>query len=118
MRNQVNDSALSLFGESQEEDRRHIAELVLFRMQQLFANVPVQEDKPPGIWRGAGQFSSKPASVTASPTAEEKNFVSAPPPLTAQQLKEREELFGLTNSGASERATAAGAQHSVGDTFP
>jgi len=29
---EVNDSALSLMGESQEEDRRHIAELVLSRM--------------------------------------------------------------------------------------
>lgn len=31
---EVNDSALSLMGESQEEDRRHIAELVLSRMNQ------------------------------------------------------------------------------------
>ncbi len=32
---EVNDSALTLMGESQEEDRRHIAELVLSRMNQL-----------------------------------------------------------------------------------
>lgn len=32
---EVNDSALSLMGESQEEDRRHIAELVLSRMNQM-----------------------------------------------------------------------------------
>ncbi|XP_021913970.1 synapsin isoform X3 [Zootermopsis nevadensis] len=31
---EVNDSALSLMGDSQEEDRRHIAELVAHRMQQ------------------------------------------------------------------------------------
>jgi glutathione synthase/RimK-type ligase-like ATP-grasp enzyme len=30
---EVNDSALSLMGDSQEEDRRHIAELVAHRMQ-------------------------------------------------------------------------------------
>lgn len=32
---EVNDSALSLMGESQEEDRRHIAELVLSRMNNV-----------------------------------------------------------------------------------
>jgi len=30
---EVNDSALSLMGDTQEEDRRHIAELVAHRMQ-------------------------------------------------------------------------------------
>jgi len=30
---EVNDSALSLMGDTQEEDRRHIADLVTFRMQ-------------------------------------------------------------------------------------
>lgn len=32
---EVNDSALSLMGESQEDDRRHIADLVAHRMQVL-----------------------------------------------------------------------------------
>jgi len=36
---EVNDSALSLMGESQEEDRRHIAELCISRMQ-LLCKVP------------------------------------------------------------------------------
>ena len=30
---EVNDSALSLMGDSQEEDRRHIADLVVQKMQ-------------------------------------------------------------------------------------
>lgn len=33
---EVNDCALSLMGDTQEEDRRHIAELVTQRMQVLF----------------------------------------------------------------------------------
>lgn len=37
---QVNDSAMTLLGESQEEDRRNIAELVINRMQQCLQ--PVQ----------------------------------------------------------------------------
>lgn len=32
---QVNDSALTLLGDSQEEDRRHIADLVASRMQAI-----------------------------------------------------------------------------------
>lgn len=30
---EINDSALTLMGDSQEEDRRHIAELVVHKMQ-------------------------------------------------------------------------------------
>ncbi|XP_049790677.1 synapsin [Schistocerca nitens] len=39
---EVNDSALSLMGDSQEEDRRHIAELVAHRMQQLCTTLPTR----------------------------------------------------------------------------
>lgn len=35
---EVNDSALSLMGDTQEEDRRHIADLVTQRMQVIILN--------------------------------------------------------------------------------
>lgn len=45
---EVNDSALSLMGETQEEDRRHIADLVLSRMG-VVCKVPL------GVGQGQGQ---------------------------------------------------------------
>ncbi|KAF5278331.1 hypothetical protein FQA39_LY05820 [Lamprigera yunnana] len=47
---EVNDSALTLLGDSQEEDRRHIADLVVSRMQAICRpRTPPSEDNPPPV---------------------------------------------------------------------
>ncbi|KAF5307893.1 hypothetical protein FQR65_LT06460 [Abscondita terminalis] len=47
---EVNDSALTLLGDSQEEDRRHIADLVVSRMQAICRpRTPPTEDNPPPV---------------------------------------------------------------------
>ncbi|XP_065332931.1 synapsin [Cloeon dipterum] len=48
---EVNDSALSLMGDTQEEDRRHIADLVVFRMQNSTrpANQGPPQQPPPKL---------------------------------------------------------------------
>lgn len=45
---EINDSALTLLGDSQEEDRRHIADLVVSRMQAMCRpRTPTNEEPPP-----------------------------------------------------------------------
>lgn len=41
---EVNDSALTLMGDTQEEDRRHIADLVVTKMQVCFYNFIITID--------------------------------------------------------------------------
>jgi hypothetical protein len=62
---EVNDSAMSLLGESQEEDRRNIAELVLARMencvkaQQIqLQNLRARRDSESGIRRDSSSSNS------------------------------------------------------------
>ncbi|GJQ80394.1 Syn [Trypoxylus dichotomus] len=48
---EVNDSALTLLGDSQEEDRRHIADLVVYKMQAICRprSPPAEEPVPPPV---------------------------------------------------------------------
>lgn len=70
---EVNDSALTLLGDSQEEDRRHIADLVAARMQAICRpRSPVSEEPipPPVGPRGIlGSLTSLTHSETPPPSA-------------------------------------------------
>lgn len=73
MYNQVNDSALTLLGDSQEEDRRQIAELVSARMQAICrpkSPPPIEDNVPPPVGpRGIlGSLSSLTHSETPPPS--------------------------------------------------
>ncbi|XP_050305081.1 synapsin [Anthonomus grandis grandis] len=72
---EVNDSALTLLGDSQEEDRRHIADLVTARMQAICRprTPPGEEPVPPPV--GPRSILSSISSLTQSET---------PPPSTAE----------------------------------
>ncbi|KYN03694.1 Synapsin [Cyphomyrmex costatus] len=67
---EVNDSALSLMGDSQEEDRRHIAELVTAKMQ-VYCRPPSMLTKTAsrGSMSGSSQVGSPVEDRTAPPTA-------------------------------------------------
>lgn len=71
---EVNDSALTLLGDSQEEDRRHIADLVVSRMHAICRpkTPPSEEPAPPPVGpRGIlGSLSSLTHSDTPPPTSE------------------------------------------------
>nr|XP_023029085.1 synapsin [Leptinotarsa decemlineata] len=71
---EVNDSALTLLGDSQEEDRRHIADLVTSRMQAICrprTPPPAEEPVPPPVGpRGIlGSLSSLTHSETPPPSS-------------------------------------------------
>ncbi|XP_072377712.1 synapsin [Diabrotica undecimpunctata] len=71
---EVNDSALTLLGDTQEEDRRHIADLVSSRMQAICrprTPPPSEEPPPPPVGpRGIlGSLSSLTHSETPPPSA-------------------------------------------------
>nr|XP_012216531.1 PREDICTED: synapsin [Linepithema humile] len=67
---EVNDSALSLMGDSQEEDRRHIADLVTAKMQ-VYCRPPsvLTKTASRGSMSGSSQVSSPVEDRTAPPTA-------------------------------------------------
>ncbi|XP_031337219.1 synapsin-like [Photinus pyralis] len=78
---EVNDSALTLLGDSQEEDRRHIADLVVSRMQAICRprTPPANEDIPPppvGPRGILGSLSSLTHSDTPPPTSEHASLSS------------------------------------------
>ncbi|CAG9819118.1 unnamed protein product [Phaedon cochleariae] len=71
---EVNDSALTLLGDTQEEDRRHIADLVASRMQVICrprTPPPTEEPLPPPVGpRGIlGSLTSLTQSDTPPPSA-------------------------------------------------
>ncbi|XP_020298659.1 synapsin [Pseudomyrmex gracilis] len=67
---EVNDSALSLMGDSQEEDRRHIADLVTAKMQVYCRPQSVlTKTASRGSMSGSSQVSSPVEDRTAPPTA-------------------------------------------------
>ncbi|KAJ8732011.1 hypothetical protein PYW08_014741 [Mythimna loreyi] len=68
---ELNDSATSFMGDSQEEDRRHLAELVLQRMQAVCR---------PGITKTQSRSSVSGSSAAGSPTEERAPPVGAPGP--------------------------------------
>ncbi|XP_050557473.1 synapsin [Spodoptera frugiperda] len=68
---ELNDSATSFMGDSQEEDRRHLAELVLQRMQAVCR---------PGITKTTSRSSVSGSSAAGSPTEERAPPVGAPGP--------------------------------------
>ncbi|EFN82591.1 Synapsin, partial [Harpegnathos saltator] len=67
---EVNDSALSLMGDSQEEDRRHIADLVTAKMQ-VYCRPPsvLTKTASRGSMSGSSQATSPVEDRTAPPTA-------------------------------------------------
>ncbi|KAK5644941.1 hypothetical protein RI129_006241 [Pyrocoelia pectoralis] len=78
---EVNDSALTLLGDSQEEDRRHIADLVVSRMQAICRprTPPANEEPPPppvGPRGILGSLSSLTHSETPPPTSEHTSLSS------------------------------------------
>lgn len=62
---EVNDSAMTLLGESQEEDRRNIAELVITRMQQCLQ--PVQTLRTTSLHYGMNGAKQEQANPPARP---------------------------------------------------
>lgn len=80
---EVNDSALTLLGDSQEEDRRHIADLVVGRMQAICRprTPPAGEEPPPPPPVGPrgilGSLSSLTHSETPPPSASEHASLSS-----------------------------------------
>lgn len=79
---EVNDSALTLLGDSQEEDRRHIADLVVGRMQAICrprSPSGTEEPPPPPVGpRGIlGSLSSLTHSETPPPSASEHASLSS-----------------------------------------
>lgn len=78
---EVNDSALTLLGDSQEEDRRHIADLVAARMQAICRpRSPVNEEPvpPPVGPRGIlGSLTSLTHSETPPPSATDHPSLSS-----------------------------------------
>ncbi|KAL3269077.1 hypothetical protein HHI36_008160 [Cryptolaemus montrouzieri] len=78
---EVNDSALTLLGDSQEEDRRHIADLVTSRMQAICRprTPPPEEQIPPPVGpRGIlGSLSSLTHSETPPPSASDNPSLSS-----------------------------------------
>ncbi|XP_034240248.1 synapsin [Thrips palmi] len=87
---EVNDSALTLMGDSQEEDRRQIAELVAHRMQQFCRPVSLTK---------ATSRSSVSSSGMGSPTSEQAG-IGAGVDLTA--------VGGVASSGAAPRRDSQG----------
>lgn len=77
---EVNDSALTLLGDSQEEDRRHIADLVVGRMQAICRpRTPPEEPPPPppvGPRGILGSLSSLTHSDIPPPSASEHPSLS------------------------------------------
>ncbi|XP_066260981.1 synapsin [Euwallacea similis] len=78
---EVNDSALTLLGDSQEEDRRHIADLVASRMQAICRprTPPNEEPVPPPVGpRGIlSSISSLTHSETPPPSASDHPSLSS-----------------------------------------
>lgn len=83
---EVNDSALTLLGDSQEEDRRHIADLVVGRMQAICRpktppglGAPEEPPPPPPVGpRGIlGSLSSLTHSDTPPPSASDHPSLSS-----------------------------------------
>ncbi|EFA12118.1 Synapsin-like Protein [Tribolium castaneum] len=78
---EVNDSALTLLGDSQEEDRRHIADLVASRMQAICRprTPPSEEPVPPPVGpRGIlGSLTSLTHSETPPPSASDHPSLSS-----------------------------------------
>ncbi|XP_076033214.1 synapsin isoform X4 [Oratosquilla oratoria] len=62
---EVNDSALSLMGDTQEDDRRYIAELVATKMQDK-CQVAQSVTRPPELVRGSSRQSLTGGSITGS----------------------------------------------------
>ncbi|XP_059469483.1 synapsin [Neocloeon triangulifer] len=69
---EVNDSALSLMGDSQEEDRRHIADLVVFRMQS--ATRPANQGPPQ---QPAPKLPTLPSAGAIAPPIPQRSSVSS-----------------------------------------
>ncbi|KAL3219670.1 hypothetical protein MRX96_030223 [Rhipicephalus microplus] len=86
---EANDSAMQLLGESQEEDRRFIADLVLQRMQQ-YCRPPQQVGAPPV----APPAAVAPTVASATPpatTTQEPRAAATPRPRRASQTSEKGE---------------------------
>ncbi|CAG0883298.1 unnamed protein product [Cyprideis torosa] len=64
---EVNDSSLPLLGESQEEDRKHISDLVMQKMQHLFLHGITSGSVPAGR-SGSGQWTSFPNTEATATT--------------------------------------------------
>ncbi|KAL1495077.1 hypothetical protein ABEB36_010552 [Hypothenemus hampei] len=92
---EVNDSALTLLGESQEEDRRYIADLVASRMQAICRprTPPNEEPVPPPV--GPRGILSSISSLTHSET----------PPLSASSDHPSLSSIGRRDSQASQSST-------------
>lgn len=76
---EVNDSALTLLGDSQEEDRRHVADLVVYKMQAICRprSPPPDEVVPPPV--GPRSILGSLSSLTHS----DSNPSEPPPSMTS-----------------------------------
>lgn len=90
---EVNDSALTLMGDSQEEDRRHIAELVTHRMQNMCR---------PAISKATSKSSVTSQSTLGSPGEESRGVLSS--------------LSSLTHSTRSEEPPSSDSGHATMST--
>ncbi|CAG5040232.1 unnamed protein product [Parnassius apollo] len=94
---ELNDSATSFMGDSQEEDRRYLAELVLQRMQSVCR---------PGITKTVSR-SSVSGSGAASP---EERSVSPPPPPLARRDSQASQSSTVSSVSAAPSTASSSAQ--------
>ena len=100
---EVNDSALSLMGESQEEDRRHIAELVLSRMS-LLCKPPGQQGLPGPQQRYRRQSGSSVSSTSG---------IAGDSGVAPASVAGSDSAFGSSTTVSEGTAAAAGAPTST-----
>ncbi|XP_049823931.1 synapsin [Aethina tumida] len=95
---EVNDSALTLLGDSQEEDRRHIADLVVAHMQAICRprTPPSEEPVPPPVGPRSilGSLTSLTHSETPPPSASDH------PPLSSVGRRDSQASQSSVSSGA------------------
>ncbi|XP_073951893.1 synapsin [Choristoneura fumiferana] len=133
---ELNDSATSFMGDSQEEDRRHLAELVLQRMQAVCrpgitktasrssvsgSSAPSPEERAPPL-PGAGPPSAPPPAPLAAaasidrplPPIPAEPSQPPPPPLTRRDSQASQSSTVSSTSAAPSAGGAAGAAGSAG----
>ncbi|XP_063842811.1 synapsin-like isoform X2 [Scylla paramamosain] len=108
---EVNDSALTLMGDSQEDDRRYIAELVAIKMQGA--------TRPAELTRGASRqsLSGPQTSRGGSPTEESSRLTMGETPIPGgSPSQQRRDSQASQSSSMSGFSSASGTRRQVDDS--
>lgn len=107
---EVNDSALSLMGETQEEDRRFIVDLVIQKMQTLCRPLPSDARIPATNPFTASTTAS--SSVFDSNEPEERTFMSSVEPRRDSQASQSSSMSSVSQPSAAQQRANFGRQSS------